>query len=92
MQSGQRRALATIMPFSIEKLSLGRLAMSHSRTWRGGGEGKGKVGGADRGEGKAGTSGDKRYAFPVGGGTHLDRLPQDDSEGGGGTKRVGATH
>jgi hypothetical protein len=31
MHSGQRRALATMMPFSIEEESFGRLAMSHSR-------------------------------------------------------------
>ena len=65
MHSGQRRALATMIPFSIEKLSLGKLAMSHSRTWRGG-EGKGRVGGAERGEGSAGTSGEKLHAFPGG--------------------------
>jgi hypothetical protein len=31
MHSGQRRALATMIPFSMEDESLGRLAMSHSR-------------------------------------------------------------
>ena len=31
MHSGQRRALATMMPLSVLKLSLGRPAMPHSR-------------------------------------------------------------